>query len=345
MAINKVEFGNQTLMDITDTSATSNEVIEGQVFYAANGVRTTGTLSDATQSAHGLMSAADKIKLDNLDATQAVYTDIDVDILTTDWTGNGPYIYDWLNSTINTNTGIQIFFRDGVRDALTGDFSAAKLQNGGGVRFTTSDMPVATVPVTVRIINSAAANISAQTIGTSAVTGATTVEGALQNLQSNKIPTSEKGVANGVATLDSNAKVPASQLPGTATQSDNGLMSALDKIKLDNLNIFCKTTSQWNADVTFIPPKGSVIIYSDYSSVTNETTHETTYIPNIKIGDGSAYCVDLPFVQHDISNQILTIVNSHAANTDIHTTAAEKAFWNNKLNYEIQGEELMFNRL
>ena len=216
----------------------------------------------------------------------------------------------------------------------------------GGLRFTTTDMPVDEVPITIRLINSAAANISANAILTSAVTGATTVEGALQNLQSNKIPTSEKGVANGVATLDANAKVPASQLAiDTATQSSNGLMSALDKIKLDNLIVLTKTTSQWNADISYIPPRGAIIIYSDYSSITNPDTNVVTYIPNIKIGDGNAYCVDLPFLQTDVSTQVLSIVNAHAADSSIHTTAAEKSFWNNKLNYEIQGEELVFNRL
>ena len=61
---NKVIYGNETLMDITDTSATPEGVIEGRVFYAANGARSTGTLTDATTTTHGLMSAADKIALE-----------------------------------------------------------------------------------------------------------------------------------------------------------------------------------------------------------------------------------------------------------------------------------------
>lgn len=68
MAVNKVQYGNQTIMDITDTSATPNGVVEGQVFYNAAGTRSTGTLGDATQSTHGLMSAADKTKLDAFSA-------------------------------------------------------------------------------------------------------------------------------------------------------------------------------------------------------------------------------------------------------------------------------------
>ena len=67
MAINKVVLGNQTVMDITDTTADANDVIEGEVFYTQSGTRTVGTLGDATTSAHGLMSANDKTKLDGID--------------------------------------------------------------------------------------------------------------------------------------------------------------------------------------------------------------------------------------------------------------------------------------
>lgn len=68
MAVNKVQFGNQTIMDITDTSTTSEDVVEGQVFYNAAGVRSVGSLTDATTATHGLMSTADKTKLDGIEA-------------------------------------------------------------------------------------------------------------------------------------------------------------------------------------------------------------------------------------------------------------------------------------
>lgn len=45
MAINKVIYGNNTLIDLTDTTATSEDVANGKVFYSANGVRSTGSAS------------------------------------------------------------------------------------------------------------------------------------------------------------------------------------------------------------------------------------------------------------------------------------------------------------
>lgn len=43
MAINKVVYGSDTLIDITDTTATAADVAQGKYFYSAAGVKTTGT--------------------------------------------------------------------------------------------------------------------------------------------------------------------------------------------------------------------------------------------------------------------------------------------------------------
>jgi hypothetical protein len=41
--VNKVEYGNQTVMDISDTTAEESDVAEGEVFYKGNGQRSVGT--------------------------------------------------------------------------------------------------------------------------------------------------------------------------------------------------------------------------------------------------------------------------------------------------------------
>jgi len=64
--VNRVDYGNDTLIDISDTTAEEEDVLVGQTFYTRSGAPATGTLGDATTSTHGLMSATDKIKLDNL---------------------------------------------------------------------------------------------------------------------------------------------------------------------------------------------------------------------------------------------------------------------------------------
>lgn len=43
MAINKVIYGNDTLIDISDTTAEANDVASGKYFYDKSGVRTLGT--------------------------------------------------------------------------------------------------------------------------------------------------------------------------------------------------------------------------------------------------------------------------------------------------------------
>lgn len=45
MGVNIVKYGNQTLIDLTDTTAVASDVAQGKYFYGKDGVKTEGTSS------------------------------------------------------------------------------------------------------------------------------------------------------------------------------------------------------------------------------------------------------------------------------------------------------------
>ena len=103
------------------------------------------------------------------------------------------------------------------------------------------------------------------------------------------------------------------------------------------------TTENWNKARGFVPLAGELILYTDYGSYTKEVNgqNKVIAIPGIKIGDGSAYVQDLPFVDEELRD----ILMDHINNMDLHVTLGEKAFWNNKINvddaYEAVHDELV----
>lgn len=104
------------------------------------------------------------------------------------------------------------------------------------------------------------------------------------------------------------------------------------------------TTENWNAQPDFIPLKGEIIVYKDSRIITDDLGNEIP-VPDIKIGDGDAYLIDLPFVGDDIRYTMLRYIRNHTENSDIHVTAAEKAYWDQKLDIELIDTRLVFNRI
>lgn len=98
-------------------------------------------------------------------------------------------------------------------------------------------------------------------------------------------------------------------------------------------NITKRTTAEWANDITYIPKSGEMCVWTDYAVVDEKN------VPAIKIGDGSAYAVDLPFVSDDIREELLDHVN----NTTIHITANERATWNEKIAADVSGENLVLS--
>lgn len=101
---------------------------------------------------------------------------------------------------------------------------------------------------------------------------------------------------------------------------------------------FCKvlygTTAEWNSQATLISQLDRIYVYTDYY-----TDSDGNPVPGVKIGDGTAYLIDRPF--------ITKILDEHLANSIIHITAAERLSWNNKVTCFIDpnnAERLVFSK-
>lgn len=85
----------------------------------------------------------------------------------------------------------------------------------------------------------------------------------------------------------------------------------IDKVLYDN-------TASWNSQPQLVSQVGYIYIYSDYKQDSKGNN-----IPGIKVGDGNAYLIDLPFSTK--------LIDEHIADAIIHITQTERDFWNNKV--------------
>ena len=103
--------------------------------------------------------------------------------------------------------------------------------------------------------------------------------------------------------------------------------------------IYQDTTEHWNEKLDYIPDAISIVVYTDRNII------DGVHYCGVKIGDGTTYLADLPFVGDDVVMRVMGVINDHINNSDIHVTAQEKTFWNNKVNVRINSETLIINRL
>ena len=102
--------------------------------------------------------------------------------------------------------------------------------------------------------------------------------------------------------------------------------------------ISINTTQEWLLKPTYVPVKGEIVIFSDRNIING------ICYPGIKIGDGNAYVVDLPFFGDNDTDYIVGLINNHIDDVLSHVSAEDRSFWDAKLNYEVNGENLTFTR-
>lgn len=85
--------------------------------------------------------------------------------------------------------------------------------------------------------------------------------------------------------------------------------------------IFYNTKEGWGNQAGLIGEKDALYIY------TNASEEDGKNIPNFKIGDGSSYLIDAPF----ITDTTMKVLNEHINNDTIHVSAADRERWDNKV--------------
>ncbi len=100
----------------------------------------------------------------------------------------------------------------------------------------------------------------------------------------------------------------------------------IERFSINEDKILSDTTANWDSQSSLIASKNVIYIYTDY-----QTTDDGDSIPGIKIGDGLAYLIDIPFVD--------TLMMEHINNLDIHITADEREAWNNKVSVSLDPDD------
>ena len=117
------------------------------------------------------------------------------------------------------------------------------------------------------------------------------------------------------------------------------------KNNLSNKMIYySKKKADWDADRDMVSQKDVLYIYSDYKLIDQDG--KQIYMPGIKVGDGTSYLIDLPFVNQSKNSEIEDLLLDHINNRIVHISAEQRDFWNNKLNLSLtpQSQTLVFNR-
>lgn len=97
--------------------------------------------------------------------------------------------------------------------------------------------------------------------------------------------------------------------------------------------IYYDTKENWDIQSSLVSEKGTIYIYSNYTYL-DDGEGNLTPLAGIKIGDGNAYLLDVPFVTDGLTSMLL----SHIGNDKVHITPQERLFWNNKVSSFIDTE-------
>ena len=113
------------------------------------------------------------------------------------------------------------------------------------------------------------------------------------------------------------------------------LWSRVKEIVNEKASYEIRTTQDWNSDINLKSKKDVLYIYTNYNQ---------DGLFNIKLGDGTSYLIDLPFMTDAIT---FPQMENHIQNIIIHITQQERERWNNKVSVfidKLNSQNLVFSQ-
>jgi hypothetical protein len=96
-------------------------------------------------------------------------------------------------------------------------------------------------------------------------------------------------------------------------------------------DILYDTTEHWNARRNIIAKKGTIYIYSDHEKSNDQL------VPGIKVGDGTSYLIDMPFIDNGLRDLLLHHIND----SNVHVSETDRKKWGTT-QYSVDGTLLKF---
>lgn len=121
--------------------------------------------------------------------------------------------------------------------------------------------------------------------------------------------------------------------------------SVVMDVDLDGIgDVAYGTRAQWESRPDFVPSPGQIVVWSDRGKTTVDGNEVD--VPGIKIGDGNAYNLDLPFAGDDVAFRLLSMIETHVSDSSIHVSSANRTSWDGKVTLSdvVSNETLVFTR-
>lgn len=112
------------------------------------------------------------------------------------------------------------------------------------------------------------------------------------------------------------------------------ILNLVNTIRMNYNPVYYDTKENWDAQVDLIAQHKAIYIYSNYTYIEDQDNNRYP-VPAIKIGDGTSYLIDMPFVDEGTLRMLIEHIN----NTNIHVSSEDRIFWNNKVSSFIDDED------